>query len=75
MEEINPSHAVMGLGAILVVFGIIQVFLQTISFNREKRGRLRSSFKLRNWRSAIPGVIMIAIGTLLLGAGPFVEIP
>lgn len=75
MQEINPSHVVTGLGVILVVFGVVQVFLQTISFNREKRGRLRSSFRLRNWRSVIPGMIMIAIGTLLLGVGPFVEIP
>ena len=75
MQEINPSHVVMGLGAILVVFGIIQVFLQTISFNREKRRRLRSSFRLRNWRSVIPGMTMIGIGMLLLGFGRFVEIP
>lgn len=75
MQEINPSHVVMGLGFILVVFGVIHVFLHTISLNREKRGRFRSSFRLRNWRSVVPGVIMIAIGTLLLGVGPFVEIP
>jgi hypothetical protein len=75
MEEINVSHVVMGLGGVLVIFGILQVFLQTISHHREKSGRIRSSFTLRNWSSTYPGVIMIAIGALLLGVGPFVDAP
>jgi len=75
MEEINPSRVVMGLGGILVIFGILQVFLQTVSYHREKGGRIRSRFTLRNWSSTYPGMIMIAIGALLLGVGPFVDAP
>jgi hypothetical protein len=72
--EIVPwSHLVMSLGAIIVVGGVIQIFLQTLDVQRGKRGRIRSRFKLRSWSSISPGVIMVVIGALLLGIGPLVD--
>jgi hypothetical protein len=72
--EIVPwSHLVMSLGAIIVVGGVIQIFLQTLDVQRGKRGRIRSGFKLRSWWSISPGVIMVVIGALLLGIGPLVD--
>jgi hypothetical protein len=72
--EIVPwSHLVMSLGAIIVVGGVIQIFLQTLDVRRGKRGRIRSGFKLRSWSSISPGVIMVVVGALLLGIGPLVD--
>jgi hypothetical protein len=72
--EIVPwSHLVMGLGAIVVVAGVIQVFLQTIDVQRGRRGRIWSRFRLRSWSSIWPGMIMVVIGALLLGVGPLVD--
>jgi hypothetical protein len=72
--EIVPwSHLVMSLGAIIVVGGVIQVFLQTIDVQRGRRGQIRSGFRLRSWSSIWPGMIMVVIGALLLGMGPLVD--
>jgi hypothetical protein len=72
--EIVPwSHLVMSLGAIVVVAGVIQVFLQTLDLQRGRRGRIQSRFRLRSWSSIWPGMIMVVIGALLLGIGPLVD--
>ena len=73
MEIVPWSHIVMSLGAMIVIAGVVQVFLQTIDLRRGKRGRIHSRFRLRNWSSICPGVIMVVIGALLLGVGPFVD--
>jgi hypothetical protein len=66
MQEASGSHVVMALGGILVMAGIVQIFLQTVSVQRGKRGRTRSGFRLGKLSSIYPGVIMVVIGALLL---------
>jgi dipeptide/tripeptide permease len=73
MQEVSGSQLVIALGGILVMAGIVQIFLQTISVQRGKRGRIRSGFRLRKLSSIYPGVILIVIGALLLGGGSFVD--
>jgi hypothetical protein len=56
-----------------IIAGIIQIFVQTISLRREKRGRFRMEIGFPGWslRSTYPGAIMILTGALLLGIGPW----
>jgi hypothetical protein len=71
METIdNASHIVMGLGGIITVAGIIQMFLSTISFQRGRRGQIHTRVTLQKPWSTCFGVILIVIGVVLLG-GPF----
>jgi uncharacterized membrane protein YidH (DUF202 family) len=73
METIeHASHLVMGFGGILIVAGIIQMFLATISIQR-RHGRIRSRFKLQKPSSIYLGVILILIGALLLFGYPFLH--
>jgi hypothetical protein len=65
MEEVTASHVVTGIGGIVVIAGIVQVFL---GVQRRERGPIRSRFRLR---TIYPGMIMIVTGALLLGVGPF----
>ena len=69
MEEVSAPHLITAMEGILVIAGIVQVFLQTISVQRENRGRIQSGFKLPKWSQIYPGMIMIVIGALLLLAG------
>ena len=73
MEIVPWSHLIMSLGAMIVIAGVVQVFLQTIDVRGRKRGRIRAGFRLRAWSSIYPGVIMVLIGALLLGVGPLVD--
>jgi hypothetical protein len=73
MAIIPWSHLIMSLGAMIVIAGVVQVFLQTIDARPGKRGRIRSRFRLRSWSSICPGVVMVVVGALLLGVGPFFD--
>jgi hypothetical protein len=74
METIeHASHLVMGFGGILMAAGIIQMFLATISFQRGRRGRIHSKFRLQKPSSIYLGVILILIGALLLFGYPFLH--
>ena len=73
MAIVPWSQIVMSLGAMIVIAGVVQVFLQTIDVRRGKRGRIWSRFRLRSWTSICPGVVMVVIGALLLGVGPFID--
>ncbi len=60
-----------GLGAILALGGILQIFLQTFYVIKERNGKLRSTFRLRRPSSIYPGLIMILIGAALLIFVPY----
>jgi hypothetical protein len=68
------SDLIIATAGMFIISGIIQLFLQTISLRRDKRGRLLVEFGLRRWslRSTYPGAIMIATGALLLAIWPLV---
>ena len=71
MEEvIHLSNLVVGAGCFAILGGILQLFCQTLDVRPAKRGRIRAGLNLRKWsfRSIAPGVIMIAVGALLLEA-------
>jgi hypothetical protein len=73
MEEINLSHTVTGIGAILVIAGIMQLFHRSLNIGRDKRGQIYPRLSLQGWslRSIYPGALMITAGVLLLGTGAF----
>jgi hypothetical protein len=72
MGEEHLTSAVMGVGGVLSIAGTIQLFCLSIEIQRAKRGQIRVGLTFRNWspRSIWRGVVMIAVGALLLG-GPY----
>lgn len=70
MQE-HLSNLVIGAGSVFVIAGVIQVFCQAFEVRPAKRGR-PTGIRLKRWsfQSMSPGVIMIAVGALLLGGGP-----
>jgi hypothetical protein len=70
MEEVHQlSNLVIGAGCLSILAGILLLFCQALEVRSAKRGRIRAGLNLRKWsfRSTAPGVLMIAIGTLLPG--------
>jgi len=65
------SNLVIGAGSVFVIAGVIQVFCQALEVRPARRGR-PTGVRLKRWsfQSMSPGVIMIAVGALLLGGGP-----
>jgi len=73
MDEIpTASHLIIGLGGILMVAGIIQMFLATVTFQRGRRGRIHAGFTLQKPKFIFFGVVLVLIGVLLL-SGPLVS--
>jgi uncharacterized membrane protein len=71
MEEVlHLSNLVVGAGCFAILAGILQLFCQTLDVRPAKRGQIRAGLNLRKWSfpSIAPGVIMIAVGALLLGS-------
>lgn len=68
-EVLHFSNVAIGAGCLSIIAGILQLFCQTLEVRAAKRGRIRARLNHKKWsfRSAAPGVIMIAIGALLLG--------
>jgi hypothetical protein len=68
-EVLHFSNVAVGAGFLSITAGILQLFCQTLEVRPAKRGRIRARLNPKKWsfRSAAPGVIMIAIGALLLG--------
>ena len=66
----HPSNLTIGAGSVFVIAGVIQVFCQAIEVRPAKRGR-PTAIRLKRWsfQSVSPGVLMIAVGALLLGGG------
>jgi hypothetical protein len=64
------SNLVIGAGSVFVIAGVIQVFCQSLEVRPVKRGR-PAGISLKRWsfQSISPGLIMIAVGALLLGGG------
>ncbi len=64
------SNLIIGAGSVFVIAGVIQVFCQAIEVRPAKRGR-PTGIRLKRWsfQSVSPGVLMIAVGALLLGGG------
>jgi hypothetical protein len=75
MDEVNFSNVVSGAGACLVIGGIAYLFHSAIDVRRGKRGQLHAKFNLQRWslQSTYRGLIMIAIGVLLLGGWRFLS--
>ena len=65
------SNPIIGAGSVFVIAGVIQVFCQAFEAGPAKRGR-PAGIRLKKWsfRSMSPGVLMIAVGALLMGGGP-----
>jgi hypothetical protein len=65
------SNPIIGAGSVFVIAGVIQVFCQAFEVRPARRGR-PTGVRLKRWsfQSMSPGVIMIAVGALLLGGGP-----
>ncbi|HKD24664.1 MAG TPA: hypothetical protein VKC66_01930 [Xanthobacteraceae bacterium] len=68
-EVLDFSNLVIGSGCLSIMAGILQLFCHTLEVRPAKRGRIRATLNLRKWsfRATALGVIMIAIGALLLG--------
>ena len=64
------SNLIIGAGSVFVLAGVGQVFCQSFEVRPVKRGR-PAGISLKRWSfpSISPGVIMIAVGALLLGGG------
>jgi hypothetical protein len=64
------SNLVIGAGSVFIIAGVIQVSCQAFEVRPAKRGR-STEIRLERWsfQSTAPGVIMIAVGALLLGGG------
>lgn len=64
------SNLIVGAGCVFVIAGVIQVFCQALEVRPTKRRR-PAGISLKRWpfQSISPGVIMIAVGALLLGGG------
>lgn len=70
MQEVpDLSNVVVGAGCLSILAGILLLFFQALEVRSAKRGRIRAGLNLGKWsfRSTAPGVMMIAIGALLLG--------
>jgi hypothetical protein len=65
------SNLIIGAGSVFVMAGVIQVSCQAFEARPAKRGR-PAGIRLKKWsfQSMSPGVLMIAVGALLLGGGP-----
>ena len=65
------SNLIIGAGSVFVIAGVFQVFCQALEVRPARRGR-PTGVRLKRWsfQSMSPGVIMIAVGALLLGGGP-----
>jgi hypothetical protein len=59
---------VIGTGWVFIIAGIVQVFHQAINPHKERRGAKRAEldFSRLSFRSIFPGIVLIAIGVLLL---------
>jgi len=70
MHEVHLSNVLAGASCLSVVAGMLQLFCQALEVRPAKRGRIRAGLNFEKWsiRSTAPGVIMIAIGVLLLGS-------
>ena len=73
MEEVQFYNVVTGAGACLVIAGIAYLFHSGIELRRGKRGQLKAKFNPRRWsfQSTFGGMIMVAVGVLLLGGLQF----
>jgi hypothetical protein len=69
-EIIDVSNVLNGAGWLSMLAGMIQLFCQALEVRPAKRGRIDTRLNFGKWslRSTAPGVIMIAIGVLLLGS-------
>jgi hypothetical protein len=74
VDELHLSNLVIGAGCLLIVGGMLQIFCQALEVRSAKRGKIRAELNVRNcsFQSISPGVMMIGLGTLLLGGGHFV---
>ena len=70
MHEVHLSNVLVGASCLSVVAGMLQLFCQALEVRPAKRGRIHAGLNFGKWsiRSTAPGVIMIAIGVLLLGS-------
>ena len=73
MDDVGLSNFVLGAGAYLIIGGIAYLFHSAIDVRRGKRGQFRAKFNLQLWsfQSTYRGVIMVAVGVLLLGGWHF----
>jgi hypothetical protein len=73
MGEEHLSNPVMGVGSVLLIAGTIQLLCRSIEVQRAKRGQIHVGLTFRNWspRSVWLGVVMIVVGTVLLGGPRF----
>jgi hypothetical protein len=69
MREVDLSNVLIGAGCFSVLAGMLQLFCQALEVRPAKRGRIHTGLNFGKWsiRSTAPGVIMIAIGVVLLG--------
>ena len=77
MHEFYLSNLATATGCLAVLAGMLQLFCRALEVRPAKRGRIHAELNLRRWsfRSISPGLVMIAIGALLLGGTPFVIAP
>jgi lipoprotein signal peptidase len=75
MDDHHTLSASIAIGGILIIGGIVQLFLRTITVLAEKKGGLRTNFTLKNWSFASIGLaaMLIVIGALLMVGGHLID--
>jgi hypothetical protein len=69
----NAYLFMAGTGCALIIVGIVQIFIQAINTRQTKRGATRAEFDLKrlSFQSIYPGIVLLAIGALVLSVSSF----
>jgi hypothetical protein len=64
----NAYLFTLGTGCVLIIAGIVQIFNQAINTRQAKMGTMRAEFDFKrlSFQSIYPGIVLLAIGALLL---------
>jgi hypothetical protein len=64
----NAYLFMVGTGCALLIAGIVQIFNQAINTRQAKMGAVRAKFDFKrlSFQSIYPGIVLLAIGALLL---------
>lgn len=75
MQDLHLSNAIIAIAGVLLIAGVAQLFHEAISLRRGKGGRIQTKLDLRTLsiKSTRVAAVMIAIGVLLIAAGPFAK--
>ena len=64
----NAYLFTLGTGCALIIAGIVQIFNQAINTRQAKMGATRAEFDFKRlpFQAIYPGIVLLAIGALLL---------